>query len=275
MRITHIALSVVTTFLAFCTDASADAVVARHMGDFFRSYLGRDLTTSELKAVTEEFVSISRREGKNLTAIHERARGFDRHTRLLRQGKDGPAVHTARDMVIQANFFRPIMQNTIELRLFLQPDPVRVVDTRSQRIMTERDVIALVNIYRFAKSSGGPVHRDLSRQEIERAVADLTRAVGGASGKMPRFFTEASTFWIGVRQEWPTLSTSEQTLVRAYTTRTWRIKLPRELFARLWGLDSAAAARRSMDDRTELGMAVMEWQAESEYMPDLIQRFAR
>jgi hypothetical protein len=40
------------------------------MGDFFRSYLGRDLTASELKAVTDEFVSISRREGKSLEAIH-------------------------------------------------------------------------------------------------------------------------------------------------------------------------------------------------------------
>lgn len=275
MRITHIVLLVVAALPAGCSDALADTIVARHMEDFFESYLGRELTTAEIKAVTEEFVGISRREGKSLEAIQARARGFDRHTRVLRADRNGPAARNARDMVIQANFFRPIMQGTIEMRLFLEPDPVRVVDTRSQRVMTEADVIALVNLYRFALSRGKPVHQDLSRNEIERAVADLKRAVGGNSGRMPRLYTESSTFWSGVRQEWDRLSASEQSLIRDYAIKTWRIKLPRNLFSRVWGLDSAAALNRSMEDRREVGMAVMQLQLESQYMPDLIQRFAR
>jgi hypothetical protein len=257
--------------VAACADGATDPVVARHMGDFFEAYLGRELTRSELRAVTDEFVGISVQEGKSLDAIHQRAAGFDRHTKILRNGRDGAAQQTARDTVIHANYFRPVMQNTIELQLFLEPDPVRVVDSRSRRLMTERDVVALVNLYRFAETAAGPKHRQLSRAEIERAVKDLNRTVGGTSGRMPQFFTEASAFWSGVQREWSKLSDAEQKLVRAYILKTWRVKMSSDLFRRLWGFETDRAFQRSMQDRNERAFAVTQFQLESAYMPDLMR----
>jgi hypothetical protein len=84
--------------------------------------------------------------------------------------------------------------------LFLEPDPVRIADARSRRLMTERDVIALANIRNFAKSSSPPRHKDLSRQQIEDLVALLKENVRDNRGRIPQFFGEAAAFWAGVRE---------------------------------------------------------------------------
>jgi hypothetical protein len=134
--------------------------------------------------------------------------------------------------------------------LLNEPDPARVVDPGSKRLMTERDVVALANIYNFAKSEGAPRHKELSRQEIDRMVVELDRAFGDhpKAGEMPQFFGETAAFWAGVRQEWPRLSEDEKRQARAYANRTYKSVPPVKLYAKLWGLDMNAAAARYLDD---------------------------
>jgi hypothetical protein len=153
-----------------------------------------------------------------------------------------------RHVLLEVNYLNPDMHDTLELRLLNSPDPVRVVDARSRRLMTERDVVALANIRHFAKSEGAPRHRPLTHRQIEELVSVLRATVGGNSGNMPRFFGEAAAFWAGVQQEWPKLNAEQRSLARAYAGRTWRVSMPVEMYASLWGLDRAAAMNRWTSD---------------------------
>jgi hypothetical protein len=167
----------------------------------------------------------------------------------LAEQKGSPAALTTRHQIIEWNYFRPAMQGTFELRLMTEPDPVRVADPRSHRLMTERDLVGLVNIRNFARSEGDPVHTELSRRELDRLAAELNRLFGPQSKeRLPQFFSETAAFWTGVRQKWPQLSPEEKALARAYANKTWRIRLPAEMFGKLWGLNPRAALSRHADD---------------------------
>jgi hypothetical protein len=232
--------------LAACEAGPADAEVARHMGAFYSAYVGRELTRAELRELTDQVVRFGVDAGQSPEQIRKHARAFGPSTKIIEGG--GAAAETQRHWFLNENFFRPKLQGTIEVRLMAEGNPVRVTDRRSGRVMTERDIVALANLRDFARSKGAPRHRDLSRAEIEAAVKKLNALVGGDNGRMPQFFAEASVFWIGVRQEWPRLSTEQRNLARAYAARTWRIRLPPEMHERLWGLPRNRVFGRQADD---------------------------
>jgi hypothetical protein len=234
-------------WLIACQGA-VDAPVARHLDPFFAAFIGRELSRDELQRVTHEFVELHSLHGRDQQAIHERARRFGEYTNTLTADQSDPAALSLRHTRIAANFFDPDMHNTLFLQLLTEPDPVRVVDVRSRRLMTERDVVALANIRHFARSTGAPRHQELSRQQIDELVALLRATVGGNSGNMPQFFGEAATFWAGLQQQWPTLDAEQRQLARTYADRMWRIQMPVEMYARLWGLDPQAASARHADD---------------------------
>jgi hypothetical protein len=235
-------------WLVACRGQAVDAPVARHIETFFAAFLGRELNRDELQQVTNEFVEYHTLHGRDRPAILEAAGRFGQYAKTLRDGKTSPAALSLRHTRIAANFFDPDIQNTLFLRLLTAPDPVRVIDMQSRRLMTERDVVALANIRNFARSNGAPRHKELSRQQVE-ALTDLLRAtVGGNSGNMPQFFGEAAAFWAGVQQEWPDLNAEQRQLARAYADRMWRIQMPVELYGRLWGLDPQTASSRHADD---------------------------
>jgi hypothetical protein len=243
----HVVSSLVAAvLLAGCEPSTADSVVARHMGEFYSAYLGRDLTRAELQEMTQSFVK-EHAKGRDRQAIRDFAKLFDESTRTLRAHDDDAVELTLRHQILEANYF-VLEEASPERRLFLEPDPVRIADARSRRLMTERDVIALANIRNFAKSSGPPRHKELSRRQIEDLVALLKENVGGNRGRMPQFFGEAAAFWAGVREQWPRLSAQEKELARAYALKTWRIQLQPEMYAKLWGLTPRAASSRYADD---------------------------
>jgi hypothetical protein len=231
-----------------CGADVSDPVVARHMDAFFEAFVGRDLSRDELRQVTDEFVAFHALNGKDRAGIREAARIFEDHAKTLRDGAGSPAALSMRHFRVSINYFNPDLHNTLLLRLLTAPDPVLVVDVRSRRLMTERDVVALANIRHFARSQGAPRHKALTRQQIEELVSLLKATVGGNSGNMPQFFGEAAAFWAGVQQEWPHLNTEQQQLARAYADRMWRIQIPVEMYGRLWGLDPKAALSRYSDD---------------------------
>jgi hypothetical protein len=244
--------------LTFCSEAvsaetvaegpRSDALVARRMGAFYEVFVGRELTQDEIRNVAEEFVQSHSRSGMSIEAIRQLAREFGVSIILLREDRDGPAAHTVRDRVLGRNYFSPGMKGTLELRLMTEPDPVRVVDTRAKRLMTERDVISLANIRAFATSEGAPVHRELSRRQIEDLVTLLNGSLGSRGSTMPQFFEDASSFWAGVRQQWPYFTAQQRSQARAYARRTWRVSMPVEMYASLWGLDRADAMSRWTSD---------------------------
>jgi hypothetical protein len=196
-------------------------------------------------------------KGRDREAIRDFAKLFDESTRILEEHDDDAVELTLRHQLLEANYF-VLKEGSPELRLFLEPDPVRIADTRSRRLMTKRDVIALANIRNFGKSSGPPRHKDLTRQQIDDLVALLKEHVGGNRGRMPRFFGEAAAFWAGVREQWPRLSAQERELARAYALKTWRIQLQPQMYAKLWGLTPRAASSRYADDVGERISAITQ-----------------
>lgn len=234
--------------LVSCGASTSDSSVAEPLGEFFEGFLERELTRQELGQVTEEFIAVRVAYGLPRETIREQAKLFSGYAKVLK-GEDGRAAALSmRHERITLTYFNPDWHGTVCLKLLTGPDPVRVIDLRSRRLMTERDVVALANLRRFAQSQGAPDHKALSRRQIEELVAALKATVGGNSGNMPQFFGETAAFWAGVQAAWPALNAEQRGLARAYAGRMWRIQMPVDLYAKLWGLAPKAASGRYADD---------------------------
>ena len=230
--------------MSFAAQTLSDPVATRRMQGFYEVYTGRELSNEEVRSIDEEFSAGHARNGKSREAIRALAAQFVMDMILLREEKDRAAAFSLRHRLIEVNYFRPPMRNTLELRLLTEPDPVRVADERSGRLMTQRDVIALANLWHFAKTTGAPRHRELSRGQVDELVSLLNLAVTDTYGRLPQFFGDAAAYWAGVRQLWPYLSSEQKNLARAYARDTWRVHMPVELYAALWGIDRASASKR-------------------------------
>jgi hypothetical protein len=228
--------------VTLASEPLVDPVATRRMQGFYEVYTGRKLTAEEVRAVDEEFSAGHAKNGKSREAIRALAWQFGLDMILLREEKDRAAALSLRHRLIEANYFRPRMQNTLELRLLTEPDVVRVTDVRSGRLMTQRDVIALANLWHFAQTTDAPSHRELSRRQVDELVSLLNQ--GDARSRLPQFFGDAAAYWAGVRQLWPYLSREQQNLARAYARDTWRVRMPVEMYAALLGIDRASASRR-------------------------------
>ena len=276
-RVSGGSLVLALVFISCVSAASqSDRVVARHQKEFYEAWLRRELRGNELREVTDEFIAFYTKHGKDRAGIHEAAESFDIYTKLLREHDGAPAAFNTRHSLLVSNYFDPGMQNTTELRLLNEPDPVRVVDPSSKRLMTERDVVALANIYNFARSEGAPRHRELSRQEIDRMVVKLDRAFGNYQDatEMPQFFGETAAFWAGVRQEWPRLGDEEKRKARAYADKTYRSLPPVQLYAKLWGLDTNAAAKRHLDDVSACAVYINEVNMQAIVLSKIMEKVA-
>jgi hypothetical protein len=230
--------------VTFAAQPLFDPVATRRMQAFYEVYTGRQLTAEEVRTVDQEFSAGHARNGKSREAIRALAWEFGLHMILLREEKDRAAALSLRHRLIEANYFRPQMQDTLELRLLTEPDSVRVTDVRSGRLMTQRDVIALANLWHFAKTTADPSHRELSPRQVDELVSLLNQGVNDSRGRLPQFFGDAAAYWAGVRQMWPYLNSEQKRFARTYARDTWRVHMPVELYAALWGIDRASASRR-------------------------------
>lgn len=225
-------------------DPVNDPLVAQRMHVYYEGLLGRKLTPKEAHGVTQEFLQGHGRGGKSSQNIRDLAFELGLNGILLREEKNSPAALSLRHALLEANYFRPSMQNTLELKLLTEPDPVRVADAQSQRLMTEQDVLALANIYHFTKSKDAPLHRPLSSQQLDELTTLLNRSFKKRPGTLPRFFADASAFWAGVRQQWPYFNTQQRNWTRAYAASSWRTQMPVEMYMRLLGVDRQIASNR-------------------------------
>jgi hypothetical protein len=226
----------------------SDPLVARRMTAVYEVYTGRNLSAAEARQIEKEFVIGHARGGTSLPAIRDIAREFGYALILLREEAGHAAALSTRHEILERNYFRADIQGTLELILMTEPDPVRIADARSGRLMTDRDVVALANLYQFMRSTGDPQHRELSRARMNELSAALKRSVTANGGAIPQFFGEAAAFWAGVRQQWPYFSSEQRNLARSYAANTWRTSMPVEMYVGLWGLDRQAASRRWTSD---------------------------
>jgi hypothetical protein len=235
-----------------CADgmAQSDQVVARGVKTFFEAWLKRELRGDELRQVTDEFIAYHTRKGKDRAGIDEAAKLLQGYAKTLREHDGCPGGITFRHNMIEANYFDPDMQNTTELRLLLEPDPVRVVNQRRKQLITERDVVALANICAFtANSDGEPRSQKVDRKKIDAMTIELERAF--EDDFMDMYLREPAELWAGIQREWPNLSTEQKRKVRAYAAKGYLAPMGMDeykLYARLLDLDDGAALDRARND---------------------------
>ncbi|MBO0783097.1 MAG: hypothetical protein J2P37_30140 [Ktedonobacteraceae bacterium] len=257
-----LALACLLLMAAFVSCKSAtgasDPVVEREQKEFYEAWLRRGLRDDELRKVTDEFIALYIKKGKDRAGIHEATKPFLEYAKILREQDGTPGAVTLRHNLLRANYFDSDMQNTTELRLLTEPDPVRVVDPKCNRLMTETDVIALVNLSIFTKSKGEPHHQEVSNEAIDRVSSKLNHMFNGSKGdRMPRFLTEMASFWTGVRQEWPRLSDDEKRQVRSYSMVGYEAPFKDyKMYGRLLGLNQRAAFQRSMYDEQDAAVLI-------------------
>jgi hypothetical protein len=233
-------------WLPLSAQAASDAVVARRIQAFYEVYTGRKVTRAEVDRMTEELIAFQASNGKTGAAIRAGSEGFFTNMLILREDPEGAAAIHRRHFLIEVTYFDSRLRDMLEVQLLQEPDPVRVVDRRSKRLMTERDVVALANIRNFATSQSAPQHKAMNRQQIDRLVAVLNETA--SNGSMPRFFSDAAAFWAGVRQQWPYFSEQQKQLTRAYSRDTWRVSMPTDMYGSLWGLDAQGQLARWTND---------------------------
>jgi hypothetical protein len=248
-----------TLIFISCVDgvAQSDQVAARAQKAFFEAWLKRELRGDELRKVTDEFIAFYAKKGKDRAAIHEAAKVFLGYAKILREQDGAPMAIRLRHELLEANYFAPDLQNTTELRLLLEPDPVRVVDPRVKHLMTEQDVVALANLFSFITNSDeGPRSQKVERKKIDAMTIELDRAFRDAAA-MDRYFHETAALWAGIRREWPNLSAGQKRQVRAYVTHGQMAPMDDyKLYGRLLDLNDSEAFQYAFNDILYAGMTV-------------------
>jgi hypothetical protein len=243
-----------TLLLISCADgmAQSDQVVARGLKVFFEAWTERELSGDELRKVTDEFIVYNSKKGKKRAEIHESSKLFLEFAKILREQKGSPRALLLRHHLLEANYFDSDMQNTTELRLLTEPDPVRVVDPGGKHLMTEREVVALAQLLSFSSSKEEPRSQEFSRRQIDRLTIELDRAFGNHPNAtpIPSYYRETAALWAGILREWPNLSAEHKRQVRAYVAKC-DVPLPMDdhkLYGKLLDLDNFWAQSRQLND---------------------------
>lgn len=223
-------------------EAIGDAVPAA-MKLFYEPYLGRKLTKAELRQLSLEFV---RHHGaQTCEASCQRAlKAIRTQTEPMRRTPGQPQDIVIRHAYLSSNFFNTDNRDTLHLRLLNEPDPARVADYKSRRLMTERDVQAAVSLEVFRRRGGAPKPRPMTRDEIDYAVKTFNRSVDhGNRRRIPMYLALAAELWSGLEREWPRLKNAERRAVRRTVHRRSLIPLKRRLLVRLIGVSEKEAKK--------------------------------
>jgi hypothetical protein len=185
-------------------------------GKLFQIFLGRSLTESELDAVSAEFIGLFGETGCGEKCAEALALNIKLMERIA--AKPGsPTALLTRHLFVHGVFFSDQQRGGKIQRLLTEPDPIRVVNRENQRLMTERDVVALANLSVLAETGRLP-RSAWPAAKIDEIVAHLDRLVGTAPNSehmhMPPLWALAAPFWAGVKQLWPNLSTAQRQEIR-------------------------------------------------------------
>ena len=227
--------------------------MARGQKAFFEAWLKCELSGDELRKVTDEFIAFYAKRGKDRAGIHEAIKPFLEDAKILREHDGAPRAIRLRHELLVANYFDPDMQNTAELRLLLEPDPVRVA-RRTQilnTLMTESDVVALAHLIPFSTSDDEPRSRKLSRQRIDSLAAEVNRFYSKwpyNTVALERRFQEAAELWAGIQREWPNLNAEQKSMVREYAGRSYMAPMTEYLYGKILDLNEYEASSRQYSD---------------------------
>jgi hypothetical protein len=138
-----------------------------------------------------------------------------------------------------------------------------VVDSKTQHLMTERDLIAFGNLRILAKSGGPPQAYTFSRDRLEKSASLLNSLFGDGKNSqhldMPPLWAIAAGFWMGVEREWSGLDGQQRQAVKTFIQSPTDLqKVPKaDLYGRLLGLSPQEAASFAREYHLEASSAGM------------------
>lgn len=242
-----ICLMVITAFVSgFFTNTQVESskeAITPTLEAFYNVFLGRPLSKKEKAQVIKEFIVYY--GGTCSQECEINVEYFAQHTKRMQDYPNQPEDILIRHGIISVNYFEPKNQNTLIMRLLNEPDPVRFADPKSKRLMTERDIIALVNLQAFldSKSDKLPEEQKLSNKDIEKIVASIDELFGQNkyAGELLLYYVLTAELWASLKRDWQNLSKNERQAVLDYIQYKSQKPLPVYLYQRLFGITSAEA----------------------------------
>lgn len=211
----------------------------------------RKLTPDEIVAVTEEFIPLLGDSECTARCIEI----LQYNQKRVAPVKEIPGstldVRTRHDYISQL-YFSPTQSGSLIQRLSAEADPVMVVENAPQRLMTRSDVVAVMNLFHFARESGPPNGKSFKERDVIAAADTLNGIYGSAEYVMPRHLPLAAVYWCGLETQWSAFSEAQRAQVRAYfASRKVRRPLTSDLYVALLGLSADQASSFYMAEYEE------------------------
>ena len=119
-------------------------------------------------------------------------------------------------MVFTGTLLFPTQSGSFIQSLTDEVDPIRLADAKSGRIMTEGDVLGLMNINRFLRDGGEPNEETFAADEIESHVSVFQQRYIEGPESLPYRAALAAELWAGIRQNWDALDGNQKDAVLAF-----------------------------------------------------------
>ena len=214
--------------------------VAAALAEVIEPLAGRALTPAEATAVAEEFIPLLGDTECRARCVEAVRYNLNRIAPAIEKPGTPVAVRTRHDYISQL-YFSPTQGGSLIQRLSAEADPILVVESAPQRLMTRSDVLASMNLFHFVRETGPPNAKGFSARDVAAAAETLNTVFGSAHHIMPRHLPLAAEFWRGLVLEWPNLTETERARVRTYFASQLRKPLTSDLYAKLLGLSPGEA----------------------------------
>ncbi len=161
----------------------------------------------------------------------------------MRTNPGGPLDILARQYYSYTLYFSPTQAGSFIQQLTNEFDPIRIVDAKSKRIMTHRDIVGVLNIKRFLSTDGPPETKKFSEAQIDAEVSMYQQRFVDGFFKLPYRTGFAAELWAGLEQNWSTFSGAEKRELRAFLAdKDGKTTMAVSTFQRLLNINEVDAA---------------------------------
>lgn len=212
---------------------------------------GRELTDDEVVTVAKEFIPLLG-DSECTTRCIEAIRYNEVRVAPVKEMPGTTLDVRTRHDYISDLYFSPEQRGSLIQRLSAEADPIMVVENAPQRLMTRADVVAVMNLYHFARESGPPAAKAFTERDVNAAAETLNSLYGSSEYVMPRHLPLAAAYWRGLELQWSTFSDTQRAQVRGYfASGGVRKPLASDLYAALLGLSAEKARSFYMTEYEE------------------------
>lgn len=135
----------------------------------------------------------------------------------------------ARQYYSRVLYFSPAQAGSFIQSLSDEVDPIQLADAKSERIMTQGDVLGVLNITHFLRHGGEPTEQSFAATEIDELIASFRREFVEGYKSLPYRAGLAAELWAGLHQNWNRLTAEQKDAVRTYLSDarfTIRLDIP-------------------------------------------------